>query len=114
MAKAVEQYPHYLFAVEGGEAVKDESGSWSDDETPKALKFLSRCREEADGRGTEISVGGGKFHKVTSLVQLPKGAPIVALGAPVIVANDHEGNDIRIQGVCLKFDPAQLHSRLWV
>lgn len=112
MAKVVEQYPHYLFAVEGGEAVKDETGSWS--EPAQELKFLSRCREEADGRGTEIGVGGGKFHKVTSLIQLPKGAPIVELGASVLVANDPEGDSIRIQGVCLKFDPAQLHSRLWV
>lgn len=112
MAKVVEQYPHYLFAVEGGEAVKDETGSWS--EAAQELKFLSRCREEADGRGTEINVGGGKFHKVTSLVQLPKGAPSVELGASVLVANDPEGDSIRIQGVCLKFDPAQLHSRLWV
>lgn len=113
MAKVVEQYPHYLFAVESGESVKDETGSWSD-VTEQKLTFLSRCREEADGRGTEINVGGGKFHKVTSLIQLPKGAPIVELGAPVLVANSPDGGNVRIQGVCLKFDPAQLHSRLWV
>ena len=113
MAKVVEQYPHYLFAVESGESVKDETGSWSD-VTEQKLTFLSRCREEADGRGTEINVGGGKFHKVTSLIQLPKTAPKVEEGAPVIIANDPEGTDIRIKGVCLKFDAAQLHSRLWV
>lgn len=112
MAKVVEQYPHYLFAVEGGESVKDETGSWS--ESTQDLKFLSRCREEADGRGTEINVGGGKFYKVTSLIQLPKGAPFVELGTSVLVANNAEGDNIRIQGVCLRFDPAQLHSRLWV
>ena len=112
MAK-IEQYKHYLFAVVGGEATKDESGAWTDD-TEEHLVFLSRCREEADGRGTEINVGGGKFHKVTSLIQLPKTAPKVAEGAPVVIANDPEGTDIRIRGVCLKFDAAQLHSRLWV
>ena len=112
MAK-IEQYKHYLFAVVGGEATKDESGAWTDD-TEEHLVFLSRCREEADGRGTEINVGGGKFHKVTSLIQLPKGAPIVENGAPVLVANSPDGDNIRIQGVCLKFDPAQLHSCLWV
>lgn len=102
-----------MFAVEGGEATQDEMGGWSE-ESPRRLVFLSRCREEADGRGTEISVGGGKFHKVTSLVQLPKGAPCLRIGAPVIVANDAEGSSIRLEGICLKFDAAQLHSRLWV
>lgn len=109
----VEQYKHYLFAVEGGEAVKDESGAWTDN-TEERLVFLSRCREEADGRGTEINVGGGKFHKVTSLIQLPKTAPVVELGASVLVSDDPEGKEVRIKGVCLKFDAAQLHSRLWV
>jgi nucleoside-diphosphate-sugar epimerase len=36
------------------------------------------------------------------------------LGAKVVVANDAEGADVRITGVCLRFDPSQLHSRLWL
>ena len=91
----VEQYPHYLFVVEGAaNAVQDESGNWVEGEVK--IKFHSRCREEVDGRGTEIAVAGGTFHKVTSLIQIPK------------------GNDVRIKGVCLRYDPSQFHSRLWV
>lgn len=68
----VEQYPHYLFVVEGAaNAVQDESGNWVEGEVK--IKFHSRCREEVDGRGTEIAVAGGTFHKVTSLIQIPKG-----------------------------------------
>lgn len=112
MAKIV-QYPHFLFVVEGGgDAIQDESGNWKEGEV--SIKFFSRCREESDGRGTEIAVAGGTFHKVTSLIQIPKGKPTIPLGTPVIVSNDDECNDIRIKGVCLKFDPSQLHSRLWV
>jgi hypothetical protein len=77
------------------------------------MTFLSMCREETDGRGTEIQVGG-IMHKITSLIQLPKTCPKVELGAKVVVANDAEGADVRITGVCLRFDPSQLHSRLWL
>ena len=109
----VEQYPHYLFVVEGAaNAVQDESGNWVEGEVK--IKFHSRCREEVDGRGTEIAVAGGTFHKVTSLIQIPKGKPTIALGTPVIVSNDDECNDVRIKGVCLRYDPSQFHSRLWV
>lgn len=109
----IEQYPHYLFVVEGAaNAVQDESGNWVEGEVK--IKFHSRCREEVDGRGTEIAVAGGTFHKVTSLIQIPKGKPTIALGTPVIVSNDDECNDVRIKGVCLRYDPSQFHSRLWV
>ncbi len=108
----VKQYPHYLFlASPADEAVQNEDGEFQ--EQTQGTTFLSMCRDEADGRGTEIQVGG-MMHKVTSLIQLPKTCPKVNEGAKVIVANDAECLDVRITGVCLKFDPAQLHSRLWL
>ena len=107
------QYPHYLFAVNSGtESTQDENGNWSDSETTNV--FVSACREETDGRGSEIQVAGGTFHRFTSLVQLPKGAQKVEVGSTVFVANNADGTDIRIQGVVLKYDAGQLHSRLWV
>ncbi len=112
----VKQYPHYLFALIGGKAVQNDDGVWDTlpDEDGAAPKFLSACREETDGRGTEITVADGKFHKVTSLIQLPKGSPKVEIGTTVFVANDPGGADVRIKGTVLKFDNGQLHSRLWV
>jgi len=111
------QYPHYLFAVNaGGDSVQDENGNWSDAETTTI--FLSACREETDGRGSEIQVAGGTFHRFTSLIQLPKGKGVcntpVQVGSTIFVANDADGTDIRIQGVVLKYDVGQIHSRLWV
>ena len=106
------QYPHYLFAVNSGDSTQDGNGNWSDSETTNI--FISICREETDGRGSEIQVAGGTFHRFTSLIQLPKGAQKVEVGSTVFVANKADGTNIRIQGVVLKYDVGQLHSRLWV
>lgn len=109
----IKQYPHFLFSVNSEiESEQDEKGAWSDSE-PSNI-FLSSCREETDGRGTEIKVADGTFRKITSLIQLPKGSPKVELGTTVFVTNDPDGMDVRIKGVVLKFDQGQLHSRLWV
>ena len=111
MAKIV-QYPHYLFIVESSESTQDEQGYWTESESSR--KYLSLCREESDGRGTEFQVAGGKTYKATSVIQLPKSCPTVSKGAKVIIANDIDCSDIRITGICLNFDAAQLHSRLWL
>jgi len=109
----MKQYPHYLFAVNaGGDSVQDGNGNWSDSE-PQNI-FISACREETDGRGSEIQVAGGTFHRFSSMIQLPKGAPKVEVGSTVFVSNNADDTDIRIQGVVLKYDVGQLHNRLWV
>jgi hypothetical protein len=107
----VKQYPHFLFLATPGETVRNDDGDFVAG-TPTNT-FLSSCREETDGRGSEIQVGG-VAHKVTSLIQLPKTCPDVALGAKVIVANDANCSDVRITGVCLNFKRDQLHARLWL
>jgi hypothetical protein len=107
------QYPHYLFAANSGiESVQDANGIWNESEATN--EFISACREETDGRGSEIQVAGGTFRRFTSLVQLPKEAQRVEVGTTVFVSNDTNGSDIRIQGVVLKYDVGQLHNRLWV
>ena len=107
------QYPHYLFAVVcTQESVQDANGNWSDAQSTNV--FVSMCREETDGRGSEIQVAGGTFHRFTSLIQIPKGAQKVEVGTTVFVANDAGGTDIRVQGIVLKYDVGQLHNRLWV
>lgn len=108
----VDQYPHFLFAVLGGESAQDDEGNWIDSET--ITEFISACREETNGRGAEIQVAGGTFHRFTSLIQLPKGSKMVEVGTSIFVANDQDGSDVRIQGVVLKFDKGQLHNRLWI
>lgn len=108
----VKQYPHFLFMEDSTESIQDADGNWT--ECTVSRKFLSMCREESDGRGTEFQVAGGEYHKATSVIQCPKNCPKVSKGARILVANDPECADVRIEGICLNFDPAQLHARLWV
>lgn len=109
---AVKQYPHFLFVEETAASTQDANGNWSEGGT--SIRFLSVCREESDGKGTEYQVAGGEYQKATSVIQCPKTCPRVGKGERVIVANDMDCSDIRISGVCLNFDMAQLHTRLWV
>lgn len=109
----IRQYPHYLFIeTPGGESTQDANGDWI--ESPTTRTLLSRCREEKDGRGQEYEIGDGTFHKVTSVIQCPKSCPAVSIGSTIVVANDENCSDIRISGVVLNCDPAQLHTRIWV
>lgn len=112
----VRQYNHYLFVqVLGNEedTKRDEEGNWINDSP--SWKFHSVCREETNGKGATIQGVDGKITVFSSLVQLPKGTARISEGTKVLVSesNTPEGI-IRITGSALKFDPGQLHCRLWV
>lgn len=108
----VKQYPHYLFIEDALDSVQDEQGNWVESKT--SCDFISMCREETDGRGTEYQVAGGEYQKATAVIYCPKTCPNVPKGAKVKIANDKDCTDVRISGVVLNFDPSQLHSRIWV
>lgn len=108
----IEQYPHYLFAVETSESHQDEDGNWIPGST--TIVYKGKCREETNGKGSQIQLAGGNFHIFSSLIQLPKGTGKINEGSEVIITDDANGEDIRIKGKVLKFDKGQLHSRLWV
>lgn len=108
----IKQYPHYLFALTTGESTQDEKGYWSDEK--QQTIFLSMCREETDGRGSEIQTADGTYHKYSAIIQIPKGDLTIDEGTNVFVSDHEDGSGARIKGVALKFDKGQLHSRLWV
>lgn len=108
----IEQYPHYLFILETTETYRDDDGNWIPGSTE--LRYIGKCREETNGKGSQIQLAGGVFHTYSSLVQLPKGTRKISEGAIVKITNDQLGEDERIQGEVMKFDQGQLHSRLWV
>ncbi|OQA66934.1 MAG: hypothetical protein BWY38_01644 [Ignavibacteria bacterium ADurb.Bin266] len=108
----INQYPHYLFIVSGGESSQDENGNWNDSSVTSTL--LSICREETNGRGTMIQVAGGTFYTFSSLIQLPRDCPKVEEGTSIFVADNKDGSGIRVKGTVLKFDKGQLHNRIWV
>lgn len=122
------QYPHFLYTRESeGEAVQDANGSWQT--SGAAWKLHASCREETNGKGTQIQAANGRFITFASLIQLPAGTERVGLGQEVAVADreltSSEQTDealrsaeaegiVRIIGECLKFDKGRLHCRLWV
>lgn len=123
------QYPHYLYKrTSSGEAVQDANGSWHT--SGGAWTFHSRCREETNGKGTQIQAASGKFVTFASLIQIPVGVERIPEGTEVAIADeplepsallDQESmaeakitGKVRISGECLKFDKGRLHSRLWV
>lgn len=108
----IEQYPHFLFALETSETYRDDDGNWIPGSTQ--LGYVGKCREETNGKGSQIQLAGGVFHTYSSLIQLPKGTRKISEGTKVVVANDQSGEDERIQGEVMKFDQGQLHSRLWL
>ena len=108
----IEQYPHFLFVIDAPESVQDDNGNWT--ASTSSLQFVSKCREETGGAGAEYQVAGGTYRKASALIQLPKGTAKISDGTTVIVADDANGNVVRIKGSVLHFDFGQLHSRLWL
>lgn len=120
------QYPHYLYCrATEGEAVQDANGSWQTN--GGAWNFHGRCREETNGKGSQIRTASGKYITFASLLQLPKGTPRVPEGVEVAATEreltpeelsqsviSNADGAVRITGECLKFDNGRLHSRLWV
>lgn len=111
----VEQYPHFLFVfVPGIESVQDDNGNWIPG-TESDWSFHSKCREETNGKGTQIMGVDGKLTIYSSMIYLPKGTVRIAEGTEVLVSEtDSKDGQLRVKGTCLKFDAGQLNCRLWV
>jgi hypothetical protein len=109
----VNQYPHYLFVASSeGEATQNDDGEWV--VPPSSRVLVGACREETNGRGSQIAAADGKYITFQSLIQLPAGTKPVAVGTPVTIADDAECKSVRVTGTCMKFDVGQLHCRLWL
>ena len=123
------QYPNYLYKrTTGGEAVQNANGSW--ETTASTWSFHSRCREETNGKGTQINTASGKFVTFSSLVQIPAGVERIPEGVEIAVTEEQLEPSalldqtvmeeakisglVRVSGECLKFDKGRLHCRLWV
>ena len=117
---------------ENGEAGESqESQEETQEETPTApatWNYVGTCREETNGRGSQVRTNDGRTLVYASLIQMPRGSNRVPEGTEVIISNriltaeelagDLEAlrlsGTIRAKGRCLNFDAGQLHSRLWI
>ena len=123
------QYPHFLYKRNSGEAVQNANGSWVKQETT-AYELCGACREETNGKGSKVQAANGVFREFSSLVQIPVGVQRIPEGTEIVVTTVEVEAErlqsenfvetakaegiVRISGECLKFDEGRLHNRLWV
>lgn len=109
----VSQYPHFLFVKTATESTQDGDGNWS---TPtEGWVFHSMCREQPNGNGSTLNGPDGKAIIYASTIHLPLTALRIEEGVEVLVSNSNDATGLfRIKGQVRRFDPGQLHSRLWV
>ena len=123
------QYPHFLYKRNSGEAVQNANGSWVKQGTT-AYEFCGACREETNGKGSKVQAANGVFREFSSLVQIPVGVQRIPEGTEIVVTTVEVEAErlqsenfvetakaegiVRISGECLKFDEGRLHNRLWV
>jgi len=107
----VSQYPHFLFYVNAVEAIRDSYGNYT--QPTNETFFYSMCREETNGKGRQIQVGGEQL-VFSSLIQLPANSVTLKEGTKVLIYADVNKVTMRIEGIVLKFDKGQLHNRIWI
>lgn len=98
-----------------GDAVQDpETGDWRSGDEP-GWKFFSACREETNGKGSNVVLHDGRTKVFSSLIQCPKGTEHIPEGTQIKVCNEPDPDSfVRITGECMKSDVGQLHTRVWV
>ena len=107
----VKQYPHYLYAVESTETVRDNKGNYVKPTTSE--REISICREETNGKGRTIAMGG-EFIVLSSIIYLPLNCEPIKEGTMVNIYDIVDVPVLRISGKVLKFDRGQLNNRLWI
>lgn len=108
----VTQYPHYMYVVETTETQRNAKGNYIP--TTETERFVSKCREETNGKGRQIT-RGGEYIVFSSLIQLPATCEVIKEGSVVQIYGMNDDIPIlRIKGKVLKFDKGQLHNRLWI
>ena len=128
MVTTTYQYPQYLYAYKTAESIQGPNGSWI--EAPAIWELKAACREETNGKGSEIQPADGTALIFASLIQIPKGTKRINEGTDVIVTREEvpvlellnsdfivtakASGLIVARGICQKYDFGRLHCRLWI
>lgn len=126
----VVQYPHHLYVHNATDnSTQDDDGNIIDPQQGAAAwSELGPCREETNGRGSQVTTNDGRTIVYSSLIQIPRGNIRVTEGTEVMItertltSEELDGDIealrasgvIRIKGRCLNFDTGSLHNRLWI
>lgn len=110
----VEQYPHYLFLVVPSESFRNADGDFVEGESH--IEFISKCRYETNGAGTQLQVGGGNYIISGATVYAPitGNSAMIAKGSTIIVADDESRTMVRCEKEILESDISSFHLRIWL
>jgi hypothetical protein len=105
------QYPYELFKhTQGGDSVQDPiTGDWVPN--PGMWEKVGMCRDEVNSKGSYITVSDGSAHVFDFLIQLPRATPFIHVGTKIQVRS---GSIVRVEGEVKRFDPSQMHCRIWI
>lgn len=122
------RYYQYLYTLDTGESVQQPNGSWKEAES--AWKLTAVCREETNGKGTTIQTADREDYLFSSLIQMPKGTPVISEGTEIVVTREEvepsqllkpgfietakQTGLVVVFGTCQKFDYGRLHCRMWI
>jgi hypothetical protein len=106
----VRQYPYELYLFTAGGGGQDVNGNFIPQTNSEWVK-LGMCRDEVNSKGSQVMVADGTSYVFDSLIQCPKSIRNVHVGAKVQVRS---GSEVRVEGTVSRFDPSQMHSRIWV
>lgn len=81
----VTQYPHFLYVRCSEPATRADNGDFIPGRS--SLRFITRCREEANGAGQEIITADMRSYKFASTIYMPRGTQPVPEGAEVVVSD---------------------------
>lgn len=107
------QYQHYLFKVNKGTAYQDDSGRWVPG-SGNGYEYVCRCRYEADGRGSFLTMADGKHVVITGVIYAGVMDQDTLKGCEVIVSTDKYGNDVLCNKIVNMANYGRLNTKLYV
>ena len=106
----VKQYPYRLKVLEQIDAFFDQStAEWIEGNSQWVDYGI--CRDEINGSGSKITTTDGENYVFSAVVYAPKNIKPINKGTKIQVWNEDE---LRLEGIIVRFSKDQLHSRIWL
>lgn len=105
----VAKYPYKLYKFTTTGATQDENGDWIEGSSEWVL--VGKCRDEQNNNGSKVSLSDQEAYLFDSVIFMPKSVESVEVGTKIKVVN---GDTVRFESICKRFQKDQMHARLWV
>lgn len=106
----VKQYPYTLKVLQESESFfNQEKAEWEKGNSHWA--DWGGCRDEINGSGGKIKTEDSENYTFSAVVYAPRTINEINKGARIQVWN---GEELRLEGVVVRFGKEQLHTRIWL